>query len=205
MSKSESCLLFHGPRAQDRAGEAARAWGRVVGVFGHPQDGLDIEATRGAVEALSGVVAGDKLGVVIIGPLDILSKDGIEDVLLKTVEDYTATSVRPYLWAYDLGGVKPTIRSRCIDVWSPGVLPPSPQRKDAAELVRAMHNRSVIELLDALGESKVWKAKADNVLREVPEVLRENLDVAAVKVWLRARNVMRDGVPLHEAVARLVS
>lgn len=204
MSQSESCLLFHGPRAQDRASLAASSWGRVVGLFGHPIDGLNAETVREAVAALVSPPVGDQRGAVVIGPVDVVTVVGIEDALLKGIEEFRDDVIRPYLWAHDLGEVRATIRSRCLDIWSPGILPPSASRDAAEEVIRCTRTRNIPGLIDALGSVEVWKSTGEEVLRCISEVLAEDPKPDNVVVWLRARALLHhggDGVPLHEAVA----
>jgi hypothetical protein len=43
------------------------------------------------------------------------------DVLLKTIEEFDPDGTRPFLWAWDLGGVTLTLRSRCLIQFCPGV------------------------------------------------------------------------------------
>ena len=207
-TKNESCRLFHGPRAQDRAGDAARLWGRVIGVIGDPVEGLDIEMTRRAAELLRQPVVGDVRGSLVVGPMDRMSVEGIEDVLLKIVEEFDGEVVRPYLWAGDLGGVRATIRSRCVDVWSPGVTPPSPVYAQAEEIVRCSLSRNIPGLIDALGEK--WKEDGEAILRVIPEVLMKTRNPGTFPLWLRLRPLLAyggggDDVALHEALAEFMS
>ena len=178
--------------------------------MGHPRDGLDTEMVREAADMLRRPPVGDKRGSVVIGPMDRVSVVGIEDVLLKVVEEFDGEVVRPYLWAGDLGGVRATIRSRCLDAWSPGVLPPSAWVDAGEEVVRCSATGNLPGLIDALGEPDKWKESGEDVLRIIPTVLRESLSPARMGVWLRVRKLLcygggGDDVPLHEALSGLMA
>lgn len=109
--------LFYGPSAQERAQAHAHTIGRLV----HPAlggDGLKVDDARLAVSLLSTSPVGDKRGVLILGPMDQANTKA-SDVLLKKLEEPTV--VTPVLWAGDLEGVRPTIKSRTSPTWCPGV------------------------------------------------------------------------------------
>jgi hypothetical protein len=113
-----SCILFHGPGARNAALVASQTLGRLVAPpLG--DDGLGVEDAREVVGLLLSTPVGSRKGVLIVGPMD---RAGVKaaDVLLKRLEEFPEDIVQPLLWAHDLGGVPPTIRSRCLDRWAPG-------------------------------------------------------------------------------------
>lgn len=113
---STSSLLFHGPTAQSRARDAASLYGRILLNPSSP-NGLRKADSRAAVEFHLNPPVSDRPGSLILGPLDAATPSA-SDALLKMVEEPNP-SARPFLWALDLGGVAPTIRSRCLVLWSP--------------------------------------------------------------------------------------
>lgn len=202
-SRTESVILYHGPRARDRATGDAVAYGHVVGLVGHPVDGMTIEDFREAADLLMQRSVGDKPGCAVIGPLDRVSVLGVEDVLLKVLEEGRVGLVRPFLWAYDLGDVRETIRSRCLDVWSPGIVPPSKDVMDKAEdILRAKTASGLVDVL--VNPPGFWKEHGDEVLRLVPQLMVERGDVVnaeRLRLWERLRSMMgKDGVPSYEVL-----
>lgn len=113
---STSSLLFHGPTAHKKAHEAASLYGRILLDPSCPK-GLRKGDSRAAIEFHLNPPVSDRLGSLILGPLDTATPSA-SDALLKMVEEPNP-SARPFLWALDLGGVAPTIRSRCLALWSP--------------------------------------------------------------------------------------
>lgn len=205
-----SVSLCHGPTGQNRAGELASNWGRLVGVYGHPVDGLSIDIMREVAEAMLLSPVGDRPGSLVIGPVDVVSQGGIEDVLLKSLEEYNSLSVavRPYLWAHDIGGVRPTIRSRCLDVWCPGQTSSSKYLAQAGELLEAVGTRNVMGLLDVIGKPDEWKQNGDEILRSVSDLIcSRGFSVTQLQAWLKIRPLLVNqstGIPVHEAVAELL-
>jgi hypothetical protein len=113
-----SCLLFHGPGARLAACEEAAKIGRLLAPpFG--DGGLNTETAREVVDLLLMAPINDQVGVVIVGPMDEAVTLKAQDVLLKSIEEFRGDLVQPILWAHDLGSVAPTIRSRCLERWSP--------------------------------------------------------------------------------------
>ena len=98
-----SCILFHGPGARQAAEAEAAKIGRLVAPpLG--DDGLKVDEAREVVELLMTTPVGDKLGVVIVGPMDEAAAKSC-DTLLKTLEEFKGGLIRPILWAHDLSGV----------------------------------------------------------------------------------------------------
>ena len=111
-----SCRLFHGPGARSTALIEAAQLGRLLHEpFG--DEGLKADEAREFVGLMQCPPVGEDEGVVIAGPMDHAAPKS-SDVLLKSIEEPNQY-VHPILWATDLGGVAPTIRSRCLSVWCP--------------------------------------------------------------------------------------
>ena len=110
-------ILFHGPLARGEAVAHAAQLGRLVS---EPigDDGLKVADSRLIVTLSEDAGVGDKLPVVIVGPLDRATPEA-GDALLKTLEDLTDAPLQIVLWADYLGGVIGTIRSRSLDRWCP--------------------------------------------------------------------------------------
>lgn len=196
-------MLFHGPTSQGRAAEAASRWGRSMGVFGDPKRGLNIEALRAAAEVISTPPVGDRRGAVIIGPMDILSQEGVVDALLKSIEEFDPELTRPYLWAWDIGGVRPTIRSRCVTEWCPGSLPLDQAMLEAAQSVVSAHlSGSTSAVLEAFATIKAsWKDAADDFMVAVAHTISSRRDEeAVVHLWGRVRPLFRGTPSYNEAV-----
>jgi len=103
-------------------------------------DGLKVETAREIVTHLMSTPMGTDTGVVVVGPMD-QAGDKASDVLLKVVEEFDSKYVQPFLWAIDVGGVSPTIRSRCLERWAPAL-----EEVEDEELVAAAWD--IIDALD---------------------------------------------------------
>lgn len=143
-----SAVLFHGPTAHARALVAARGLGRLLRDVG--EGGLKIADSREIIDLMNGAPVGDEPGVIVMGPMD-LAQQGATDVLLKSLEEFNPSLVRPVLWANDETEVISTIRSRCLRRWCPGVTVTDESRLVAArsliDEVLAGHHASVVEIL----------------------------------------------------------
>jgi len=112
----DSCLLFHGPGARQHAIDDANRRGRLIhDPFG--DDGLKVDEAREFVGLLQVAPSCRETGIVIAGPMD-KAQPKSADVLLKAIEEFSPM-VLPILWATDIGGVRNTIRSRCLPIWAP--------------------------------------------------------------------------------------
>jgi hypothetical protein len=131
----EKACLYYGPGAQQAALDAAGRIGKLVcPPMGYelPDDinkrktikYLSVDAAREAVTHLSSTPISKDPQVVILGPMDRAAPKS-SDVLLKSIEEHDPTMVIPILWAFDLDGVRPTIRSRLLAEFAPGA-PPEP-------------------------------------------------------------------------------
>ena len=166
-----SPLLYHGPTSFDEALIEAHKIGRLlcppVG-----EGGLKKDEARDLVELLSYPPIGDALGSVVIGPMDLcLPASG--DVLLKTLEDGSDKHNRILLWAYDLGEVRPTVKSRCLPVWCGGAVTVDDDLSDLSErLYRAFLDRDLFEVTSIASEAK---SKEAEVLRHFVDFLSDDI------------------------------
>lgn len=123
---ANSCQLFHGPGAREAALKRASEIGRLAAPpFG--DSGLGVDESRAIVEILLSIPVGEDPEVVVIGPIDNAKSIRAMDSLLKSIEEIPSQFMIPILWAEDLGGVIPTIRSRCLETWSPGTFETNPE------------------------------------------------------------------------------
>lgn len=183
-----SCILFHGPGAR----QAALAEVPSLGVLVAPpygDEGLKTAEAREVVSSLLSPPTGMEAGVVVVGPMD-LAWPKASDVLLKRLEEFHSDVVTPILWANDLGGVSPTIRSRCLDRWAPSV----EEDDDDDDVVMAAW-----ELVEAvtLGETYLVgkalfkvKGKETALLNAIAAVLSTDMDDPVKRaLWDRLRRV----------------
>jgi len=208
-----SPILFHGPTSQTRASMAASDWGRVVGVFGDPTTGINAETAREVVAAASTPYVGDRPAAIVVGPVDVGTSEGVNDPLLKVLEEPDPTYPRVHLWAWDEGEVRPTIRSRCLAEWCPGRFPVDGTASAAARAaVRAYLTGDAAGVMDAMGgvQGDAWSAAT--VFRALSVEIASALAVGTPKdvsrlgpLWKRIRVVSGSrAVPWHEAVAAVL-
>jgi len=201
--------LFHGPRARAAAVERAASIGRLLS---EPigDGGLNIEDSRRVVELFSSVPLGDKLGVVVIGPLDEAVSAEAGDALLKTFEEFDGRYTQPVLWAHDAHRVSGTIRSRCLQEWcpaEPGFSPQAPYIEHAKALCEAALRRRTAAILEYLSEHKKQEGE---ILRAAAEVLAHQEEwplEARLTLWESLRGILkhnRDPSPLAAVAAFLV-
>ena len=192
-----SALLFHGPGARTDAVEYAEQHGRLLSSpFG--EEGLSAEEAREVVVLLNGRVMGHQIGMVIVGPADRMKSDAAADILLKTLEDYDTEAVRPILWAHDAVEVRNTIRSRCVERWSPWGEEPLADMKEAAEItIRAVFKRewgTVIEQVKAAEKRERDLLAACTGMLEV--LARSGKGSSGwLPLWLSMRRVLRYSNP----------
>ena len=186
---TRSAVIYHGPGACQVVIDEAGRQGRLLHEpFG--DKGLKIKEAREAVRLLQSVPIGLDLGLVIVGPLDKAPPRSV-DVLLKVVEEFNQY-VRPLLWAYDLGGVRPTIRSRCLDVWCPATgYEPEDEVLDevARELLHASLGERYYEVPGLVAQMSGREAE---LLAEVVNAMSVLLDNPKVlPLWERVRGAAR--------------
>lgn len=189
---------------------AASDWGRVVGVFGDPTTGINADTARAIVAAASTPYVGDRPTALVVGPVDVGTSDGVNDPLLKVLEEPDPTYPRVHLWAWDEGEVRPTIRSRCLAEWSPGRWPVDGTATTAARaVVRAHMAGDAAGVVDAMMgvQGDAWSAPA--VFRALAAEIAPALggkDVGrAVELWRRVRSVTGSRVvSWHEALSAVL-
>lgn len=184
--------LFHGPEARDRAVNEGERVGRPIA---EPMgdDGLSVETSREITLLALNPGVGDRPPSLVIGPLDKVKSSGASDALLKTIEEISRKPMRLILWAEDLTGVAPTIRSRCLDVWcppGPRWLDPLDYRRDAARALRdAILTGDPVRILGCLEEEKDWVELAHALAKELASFTPEQLPIVA-PVWAELRGVL---------------
>jgi len=127
---------------------------------------------RELVSLLSQTPIGEKPWGVVVGPLDEITPE-VGDVLLKTIEEFVPGKIRPFLWAWDFGGVIPTLRSRTLHTFVPGVDERvSLSRTQADRLLKAYLGKNWSEIVSELKESK---GDEEFVLLALVEAIQEGL------------------------------
>lgn len=188
-----SCWLFHGPGAKDAALSAASKAGFLlcdpVG-----EEGLKVDEARGIASLLLESTFSEAKGVVVVGPMDLASNKA-SDALLKSIEQFNAY-VQPILWANDLGGVSPTIQSRCLTFWSPALVDEEvdEQFSDIArELVFGALDGNLETVLRVLNQVNNLKVpdREHRFFKEVSEALTGYLDnPKAYALWSSLRKTL---------------
>ena len=193
-----SCILYHGPGAEEAAADEAHLLGRLLAPpFG--AEGLKVEEAREFVALLGSVPIGTEKGVVIAGPVDLANYKAA-DVLLKSIEEFNSRFLQPILWAHDLGGVSPTIQSRCLARWAP----PSADVPEDDELVAVGY-----DLIQASLEGEIWRIPTlikdflkdhkngeHDILRSAADALHAQLDEPQHRaLWRQLRKAARHRNP----------
>lgn len=166
--ESTSCLLFHGPGAEAMGYAQATAFGRLLPFTG---SSLKKEGARELVGLLAHRPVGGGRASVLVGPIDEVNP-ATSDVLLKTIEDFDPEGIRPFLWAWDLGGVSVTLRSRCILKFCPGTDTRTEAFESMADTVlKAFLDGDCVTLIEEVKEQE-----------DVDLLLRAVVDRVAVKL-----------------------
>ena len=186
MDSYTSPILFHGPNARRAAMAKVSVIGRLIHEpFG--EEGLKIAESREIVELMNSASVGDKPGVIVMGPMDRANRAS-QDVLLKNIEEFNDRIIRPILWAFDEMEVIPTIRSRCLRQWCPGLMM---RNEEALEAARSAVECSLIR--DIPGLVEVLREKdARQVLEATAQVLADRgIDDSTKSLWERVRSILR--------------
>ncbi len=110
--------LFHGPGSYLRSQEWIKTWGEILMSLG-VDTSLKVGDVRDALDVVSSPRISRLPQALLIG-LDGADQKAL-DPLLKTLEDGTGAGCpRLVLWVSDLTDVVPTVKSRCLALWSPG-------------------------------------------------------------------------------------
>lgn len=195
-----SCILFHGPGAESVGHAEALAFGRLLPFTG---SSLKKDGARELVSLLSQRAVGGGRSAVLVGPVDEVNP-ATSDVLLKSIEEFDPAGTRPFLWAWDLGGVSSTLRSRCLLQFCPGTDTRTEDHLPVAnDLLRAYYEGDWVTVIETVKESE----GVDLLLRAVVDALAPKLSVTVpdpryVSLWECLRP-MFDGSPLTPA--RLVA
>ncbi len=182
-----SCILFHGPGAEALGHREALAFGRLLPFTGSE---LRKEGARELVSLLSRRPVGDGRCSVLVGPVDEVNP-ATSDVLLKTIEEFDPEGTRPFLWAWDLGGVSHTLRSRCLLQFCPGVDPRGEAHEATAlTLLRAYEGGDWVTVTE---EVKAYPDLAA-LMRSVADLLPPKLTVPSpepryVRLWGTVREL----------------
>jgi hypothetical protein len=193
----ESCLLFHGPGARQAVIEEAGRQGRLLHEpFG--DSGLKVDEARLFASLLQSVPLGIDRGIVIAGPMDkALPKSA--DALLHCIEEFHEY-VWPMLWSLDLGGVRNTIRSRCLDRWCPatGYEPIDEEVEETArELLSAALSGNYASVPTLVAKMKAVASKKQpgreyELLCEVADAMTAQLaNPKVLPMWERVRDVLQ--------------
>lgn len=191
-----SALLFYGPGARAEALRKAAALGALM-TPPAGEEGLKKDEARAIVEILSSAPIGSRRGVVVLGPMDLATIEA-SDVLLKALEDHREDWVQPILWADDVGGVRPTIVSRCLSEWVDGE--PEPIDDEIVHIIDAALGEDLPELLVLLHG---YKGKAIEVIRQAARVIAADPTPKALDTWSRLRAVAgyKNPTPVEVAMA----
>jgi len=166
-----SVSLYHGPGSEAAAKNEAKEYGLVL-PFGTSGEAMKKGDARELVSLLSQTPIGEKPWGVVVGPLDEITPE-VGDVLLKTIEEFVPGKIRPFLWAWDFGGVIPTLRSRTLHTFVPGVDERvSLSRTQADRLLKAYLGKNWSEIVSELKESK---GDEEFVLLALVEAIQEGL------------------------------
>jgi len=190
------------------AREAAVTWaereGRLIAPpFGDA--GLKVDTSREIVELLGMTPVGDRVGTVVVGPLDLDRVKSVNAVeaLLKTLEDLPHHIVRAAVWAEDIGAVLGTIQSRTVEEWcpaSPDAQPEAPYLQTATSLCEASLRRrtaAVIELLKEHAGSEGDLLRASAVVLSTKDEWKLE---ARLTLWESLREVLSTRKPSPQAV-----
>jgi hypothetical protein len=170
-----------------------------AGTFG--EEGLKIDEAREIVDLLNNAPPADLPGTLLIGPMDYATRSA-SDVLLKSIEEFDSSTIRPVLWANDEADVSPTIRSRCLSQWCPGTEVYDEEVEAKADLlVLAALKRdraSVIEMVKDLDPETALSACSR-------ALLRKGLDGQALVLWNSLREPLTHKNPSkNELLAALL-
>jgi len=194
---SASCVLFHGPGARTAClAHVRQVNGRLVAPpFG--DDGLKVAEAREATELLFSPPVGEKIGVVVLGPMDRATPDAV-DALLKTIEEFPSGVTLPVLWAHELEDVWGVLRSRCLEHWCSA---PATVEEDGAttslawDLLEGVLTGD-LSVLIRLIEKQTKGEKVDALIQAIIVTLASDLQhPARRKMWDSLRVLTRQKQP----------
>jgi hypothetical protein len=156
-----------------------------------PFEKLGIDDIREATDLLLSTPVGMEVGVVVIGPLDRVGSSKASDGLLKSIEEHTELVV-PVLWAHDLGGVSPTIKSRCLVRWCPqvGVDDDDEIQGDGRALVAAVLNNRLWDVPTLVKKYDVKDNKRlPDLIGVIAQAVTADWSPEGAALWERVRLV----------------
>ena len=144
---------------------------------------LRIDPAREIVSLMSAPPIGGKKGVVVIG-LDKASL-AVQDTLLKTLEDHDSSKFAIHLWVKDLGGIAPTVKSRCFLRWSPSENPEDRIPEYAEEAKDFLVFLSTKKVAEGVGILLKTKASTDEFLKAITYQIAEQ--GSPLELWQQIR------------------
>jgi len=196
--------LFHGPGGRDRALQGLSSYRLLHPPIG--DEGLKVDDSRLLVDLMSSPPVGDKLGGILIGPLDRATGEAA-DALLKTLEEGVHGRVHIFTWAWDLAGVLPTIRSRTLPIWCPeGPDPLLLYKGRAGALWKSLQEGRASSLIEILSEEESDLTREDllTALLNILTLSEKMEDV--LPLWNRIRPLLRGrGVSRMSALTALLN
>lgn len=198
-SSTVSCRLFYGPGSYVEAQKAALNHGPYAGgPFG--DDGLKIDEAREVARLAMQPAVGD-LGrqSMVVGPMDAI-REGSADALLKSIEEIPEFNVRPFLWADDIGEVRPTIVSRCVPVWCHAEEDESEWSELGSRAVSAYQSGNLPVIIDCVESAKGHERDfLLEVVRRLPGWMRSDPN-SSLDLWDRIRQTLESD-PVSQAQA----
>jgi hypothetical protein len=164
--------------------------------------GLKIAESREIVGLMNSAPVGDQPGVLVIGPMDRATRSS-QDVLLKNLEEFDDSIIRPILWAIDQAEVVSTIRSRCLQQWCPG---PDLYDEDTLYQARGVVDCSLVG--DVAGLVEALKDREPRPLLEAAaRILAERgIDDETQGLWARVRKALQHKLPsINEVLAAFLA
>lgn len=164
---------------------------------------MTAKSSREIVDLLGSTPVGDKIGTMVIGPMDDFTS-GTSDILLKALEEFNPLLVWPALWAEDVGDVPDTILSRVLERWCPpipGFEPEAPFIPAATSLCDAALRGRVASIIETLtdnegSEREILAASATVLRRENDWDLEDRL-----RLWVSIRGALAGVVTRRSTLA----
>ena len=182
-------VLYHGPESRNFAVDLSLDGCRPV------EDplgdrGLKVDDSRHLVALAQHPGVGDKPPSIVVGPLDRATPEAA-DALLKTLEDLQDTPLRICLWAEDLSGVIPTIRSRTFQKWCPAQGQENPHylAEEAEGAVRAIGEGNVSGLIRIFKEVEDRSELAQALCEPLAQAMKDNPQTY-LKAWAAIRPLL---------------
>jgi hypothetical protein len=192
--------LFYGPNAFESSLEFANKLGKISKTI--TEDKFLIEHSRDLVSSLGFPPLGSSRSVIVAGYLDRATTQA-SDVLLKTLEDHDKNCFDIILYSSGLGGVSPTIKSRCHLKWCYKEEEPDwTLLSPVTSLLTAYENRNLYSITNIVYKNKkqipilietlIWiiSHEPNNARLYLWESLREILMHSSPPTWLELLSAM---------------